>query len=81
MAAARLSFTATWMRVGDNQIIGHEMSGRVAVTSKGFAKGEAAVVRPLVTCGEFPACKAGDAHICHNLKFLGLDADGALQNR
>lgn len=69
-------------RVGDHRIIGHEMSGRVAALGtgvEGFAVGDPVVVRPLVHCGECPACKAGHTHICHKLKFLGLDRDGAMQ--
>ena len=37
------------------------------------------VVRPLHPCGQCPACAAGNSHICPNLKFLGLDSDGAMQ--
>ena len=36
-------------------------------------------VRPLDPCGKCPACAAGRSHICHNLKFIGIDAPGALQ--
>lgn len=70
-------------RVGHNRIIGHEMSGIVASAGEGadFAPGEAVVVRPLAPCSDCPACAAGNAHICHNLKFLGLDTDGAMQCR
>ena len=70
-------------RVGHNRIIGHEMSGTVALAGEGadFVPGEAVVVRPLAPCGNCPACAAGNAHICHNLKFLGLDTDGAMQSR
>jgi (R,R)-butanediol dehydrogenase/meso-butanediol dehydrogenase/diacetyl reductase len=69
-------------RVGHNRIIGHEMSGRISAIGEGvtgFRIGEPVVVRPLVHCGECPACKAGYSHICHKLKFLGLDRDGAMQ--
>lgn len=71
-------------RVGTNRIIGHEMSGRVAAIGggvEGLAAGDAVVVRPLHPCGACPACQAGNSHICHNLKFLGLDTDGAMQAR
>ena len=30
-------------------------------------------------CGECPACERGHQHICQNLKFLGLDTNGAMQ--
>lgn len=71
-------------RIGDNRVIGHEMSGRVAALGEGvegFEVGDPVAVRPLDHCGTCPACKAGHIHICHNLKFLGLDTDGAFQNR
>ena len=69
-------------RVGLNRIIGHEMSGVVDSVGQGvdgFAPGQKVVVRPLDHCGDCPACNAGHQHICHRLKFLGLDTDGAMQ--
>ena len=69
-------------RVGFERIIGHEMSGTVAAIGEGvdgFTPGQKAVVRPLDHCGSCPACEAGHQHICHKLKFLGLDTDGAMQ--
>jgi 2-desacetyl-2-hydroxyethyl bacteriochlorophyllide A dehydrogenase len=71
-------------RVGNHRVIGHEMSGTVAALGEGvegFAPGDRVVVRPLAHCGECPACQAGFQHICHKLKFLGLDTDGALQEK
>lgn len=70
-------------RIGHNRILGHEMSGRVARLGEGVAGfdiGQPVVIRPLKPCGDCPACHAALSHICHNLKFLGLDTDGALQN-
>lgn len=69
-------------RVGHNRILGHEMSGiveAVGANVTGISVGQKAVVRPLDHCGECPACEAGHQHICHKLKFLGLDTDGAMQ--
>ena len=69
-------------RVGLNRVIGHEMSGVVAgcgTDVEGFEVGQKVVVRPLDHCGDCPACDAGHFHICHHLKFLGLDTDGAMQ--
>lgn len=69
-------------RVGLDRIIGHEMSGIVEAVGQGVtsvAPGQNVVVRPLVACGQCPACQAGHSHICHNLTFLGLDSDGAMQ--
>ena len=69
-------------RVGLNRIVGHEMSGVVDAVGDGvtdFKVGQKVVVRPLDHCGDCPACDAGHQHICHKLKFLGLDTDGAMQ--
>lgn len=69
-------------RVGHNRILGHEMSGVVEAVGEGvegISPGQKAVVRPLDHCGDCPACNAGHQHICHSLKFLGLDTDGAMQ--
>ena len=69
-------------RVGLNRIVGHEMSATVAALGAGVdnvAVGQKVVVRPLSHCGDCPACDAGHQHICHKLKFLGLDTDGAMQ--
>ena len=69
-------------RVGFERVIGHEMSGTIAAVGDGvggMAVGQKVVVRPLDHCGDCPACHSGHEHICHNLKFLGLDTDGAMQ--
>lgn len=69
-------------RIGHNRILGHEMSGTISRLGdgvEGLAVGQKVVVRPLAPCGDCPACAAGLSHICHKLRFLGLDTDGALQ--
>ncbi len=69
-------------RVGHNRVLGHEMSGVVEAVGTGvtsISRGQKVVVRPLDHCGNCPACNAGHTHICHSLKFLGLDTDGAMQ--
>ena len=69
-------------RVGTNRVIGHEMSGTLEAVGAGVEgpePGQRVVVRPLDHCGRCPACSEGHNHICHNLKFLGLDTDGAMQ--
>ena len=69
-------------RVHIPQVLGHEMSGTIAALGsavKGFAPGDRVTVRPLAPCGDCPACRAGHSHICHNLKFIGIDTPGALQ--
>jgi 2-desacetyl-2-hydroxyethyl bacteriochlorophyllide A dehydrogenase len=69
-------------RVHIPQILGHEMSGTISALGagvEGFAIGDRVTVMPLDPCNNCPACKAGHTHICHNLKFLGIDTPGAMQ--
>ncbi len=70
-------------RVTFPQLIGHEMSGRIAQVGSdvgSLAVGDKVVVRPLISCNECPACLAGHQHICQRLSFLGIDAPGAMQS-
>lgn len=69
-------------RIGFARILGHEMSGTIAALGEGvegWAEGDAVVVRPLDPGAPNPATEAGYDHISHNLKFIGLDSDGAFQ--
>ncbi|SDJ80837.1 zinc-dependent alcohol dehydrogenase [Aliiruegeria lutimaris] len=69
-------------RIGFDRILGHEMSGVVKAIGEGvegWKEGDRIVVRPLDHCGDCPACNRGHKHICHNLKFIGLDSQGAMQ--
>ncbi|WP_298294259.1 alcohol dehydrogenase catalytic domain-containing protein [uncultured Litoreibacter sp.] len=71
-------------RVGFERTIGHEMSGVIAAVGdnvEGLKSGQHIVVRPLDHCGDCPACNAGHEHVCHNLKFIGIDTDGAFQQK
>ncbi len=70
-------------RVAQNQIIGHEMSGVIAEVGahlSDWKAGDRIVVRPLNPCNNCSACEAGHQYICQNLKFLGLDTPGAMQD-
>jgi 2-desacetyl-2-hydroxyethyl bacteriochlorophyllide A dehydrogenase len=63
-------------------VMGHEMSGAISAVGagvEGWQPGDRVTVRPLDPCGNCPACRAGHSHICHNLKFIGIDTPGALQ--
>ena len=63
-------------------VLGHEMAGVIAATGAdvtGWKTGDRVTVRPLDPCGKCPACAAGHSHICHSLKFIGIDVPGALQ--
>lgn len=71
-------------RTGNKRIIGHEMSGTVSKVGEGVEgveAGQKVVVRPLDHCGECPTCRRGYQHICQNLNFIGIDTDGALQEK
>lgn len=71
-------------RVGFERTIGHEMSGVIAAVGENVTDlkpGQHIVVRPLDHCGDCPACNAGHEHVCHNLKFIGIDTDGAFQQK
>ncbi len=68
-------------RVKIPQIIGHEMSGEIDALGEGvsnFSIGDKVVVRPLDNRGEKPSDK-GFSHICKELKFIGIDSQGAMQ--
>lgn len=68
-------------RVQIPQVIGHEMSGIIDAIGKGvtgFKVGEKIVVRPLDNRAEKPSDK-GYSHVCKELKFIGIDSPGAMQ--
>lgn len=68
-------------RVNIPVTIGHEMSGVVAAIGSevnDFAVGDKVVVRPLDNRAEKPSDK-GYSHICEDLKFIGIDSPGAMQ--
>src|SRR3954451_10059500 len=70
-------------RVHMPDVIGHEMSGRVAEVGAGvdgWAVGDPVTVMPLRWCGKCPACLAGNSHICHQLNFVGIDSPGSMQS-
>ncbi len=61
--------------------IGHEMSGTIdalGVDVADFTIGQKVVVRPLDNRAEKPSDK-GFSHICEDLKFIGIDSPGAMQ--
>ena len=68
-------------RVKTPMTIGHEMSGTIKSIGngvEGFEVGEKVVVRPLDNRAEKPSDK-GYSHICKDLKFIGIDSPGAMQ--
>tara|TARA_R110002049_G_scaffold171426_2_gene337941 strand:+ start:16019 stop:17035 length:1017 start_codon:yes stop_codon:yes gene_type:complete len=68
-------------RVNIPETIGHEMSGVIDAIGEGvsgYALGDKVVVRPLDDRKVKPSDK-GFNHICEELKFIGIDSPGAMQ--
>ena len=68
-------------RVNMPVTIGHEMSGTIDAIGEGvegFSVGDKIVVRPLDDRKAKPSDK-GFNHICEELKFIGIDSPGAMQ--
>ncbi|WP_273565467.1 zinc-dependent alcohol dehydrogenase [Maribacter halichondriae] len=68
-------------RVSIPVTIGHEMSGTIDAIGEdvnGYEIGDKVVVRPLDDRGIKPSDK-GFNHICEDLKFIGIDSPGSMQ--
>ncbi|WP_400073115.1 zinc-binding dehydrogenase [Zobellia russellii] len=68
-------------RVSMPQTIGHEMSGVIDAVGEGvegFEVGDKVVVRPLDD-RKVKASDKGFNHICEELKFIGIDSPGSMQ--
>jgi threonine 3-dehydrogenase len=63
------------------QIFGHEMAGRIVAygdeTPESVAVGTRIAAETHLVDGTCYQCRTGRAHICRNLRILGVDADGA----
>jgi len=67
-------------RIHPPLIPGHEFCGEVVaygneVTS--VKEGDFVSAEMHVACGKCPQCRTGEAHICQNVRIIGVDADGA----
>ena len=67
-------------RIHPPLIPGHEFCGEVVahgdeVTS--VKEGDFVSAEMHVACGKCVQCRTGEAHICQNVKIIGVDADGA----
>jgi 2-desacetyl-2-hydroxyethyl bacteriochlorophyllide A dehydrogenase len=63
-------------------VIGHESSAIIEAVGPGVTNwkvNDRVTVRPLDPCGQCPACQRGHSHVCQKLKFIGIDAPGAMQ--
>jgi 2-desacetyl-2-hydroxyethyl bacteriochlorophyllide A dehydrogenase len=68
-------------RVPPGRVIGHETFAEVARAPEGapFRPGDRVVVEPVRFCGTCRACRIGASYICYDLKVLGVDLPGGLQ--
>jgi (R,R)-butanediol dehydrogenase/meso-butanediol dehydrogenase/diacetyl reductase len=68
-------------RVPHRGVIGHETFAEVAEAppETGFVAGDRVVVEPLRFCGGCRACRMGAYYICYDLKVLGVDLPGGMQ--
>ncbi|MDQ7849954.1 MAG: L-threonine 3-dehydrogenase [Armatimonadota bacterium] len=67
-------------RVRPPRVVGHEFCGTVAAVAPGVSEvqvGDFVAGEGHVACGQCPACRRGDAHICDRLEIIGIDRDGA----
>ena len=69
-------------RVSRGGIIGHETFAEVAEApvGSGFQVGDRVVVEPLRFCGTCRACRMGASYLCYDLKVLGVDVTGGMQD-
>jgi 2-desacetyl-2-hydroxyethyl bacteriochlorophyllide A dehydrogenase len=68
-------------RVPRGGIIGHETFAEIAEPPQwsDFKVGDRVVVEPLSFCGKCRACRMGASYICYDLKVLGVDLPGGMQ--
>jgi threonine 3-dehydrogenase len=60
-------------------ILGHELAGRVAATGAGASRvreGDLVGVESHIVCWDCAQCRAGDMHLCRDLKVIGAHVDG-----
>ena len=69
-------------RVPRDGIIGHETFAEVAEAPQdsGFSAGDRVVVEPVRFCGVCRACRMGASYLCYQLKVLGVDLPGGMQD-
>jgi threonine 3-dehydrogenase len=66
-------------RIHPPMTFGHEFCGTVEKTGAGVTgirEGEFVSAEMHVNCGHCLQCRIGQAHICQNLKIIGIDQDG-----
>jgi threonine 3-dehydrogenase len=66
-------------RVPPGVTCGHEFVGRIVAVGdacKHRVVGERVSAEGHIGCGQCPACRQGDMHICYSVDILGIDCDG-----
>ncbi len=63
-------------------VMGHEFAGEIVDIQPGgvdtqLAVGDKVTAYPLLVCGDCWSCHNGVPHVCHDLKLIGIDRDGA----
>ena len=67
-------------RIKPPMIFGHEFSGEVVEVGKSVKSvkpGDFVSAETHIACGHCYMCRTGNAHLCINVKILGVDTDGA----
>ncbi len=67
-------------RIALPRVLGHEVSGTVAVCGEGvagLAPGDRVALESHIFCGVCRPCRLGRAHLCENTRYPGIDIDGA----
>ena len=67
-------------RIRPPLVPGHEFCGTVAAIGRevtSVKEGDFVSAEMHVNCGKCLQCRTGEAHICQNVKIIGVDADGA----
>jgi len=60
------------------QILGHEATG---LARSGPHAGRRVAINPLVACGDCPACKAENPHLCDTRQLIGLNFPGGFAEK
>src|SRR5579884_3267294 len=67
-------------RVKTPRIFGHEFAGEVVEVGREvttLVPGDFVAAETHISCGHCYQCQIGQAHVCRNVKILGVDRDGA----
>lgn len=63
------------------RVIGHELSGRIAVSAAGWQQGQPVTINPYISCGDCVACRKGKPNCCTGIAVLGVHRDGGMCDR